>query len=229
MATQTKHTVEDILQIMSDMRGESSTNTDAVRRRAVSRAEADFARRMFWRTHLLANQTTTGDGSAQDFTIGSATYPMRPKGLTEVFVGGTDEAHRHEIVDYQAYKVHYNRNSAERMVYEWYDVANDVWKMHINPTPDNGEEITYSYFWQPPERSTTADEVVCTNPKIIALIALGDIYQGEDEDQKALLARQEAEQLISELMGMENSPAVNQIYAVGAIENSQSSRGLGTY
>lgn len=90
MATNIRDTVSNILQIISDKRGESSTNTDANRIRAVSRANKDFANRKFWRFYLLPNQTTVGTAS-NDYTVGSATYPMRFKGLTEVFVATTTD------------------------------------------------------------------------------------------------------------------------------------------
>jgi hypothetical protein len=108
MATLTADTVSYVLQIVSDLRGETTTNTDANRIRAVSRAERDFAKGRFWRTHLLRDQTTTGDGSSTSFAIGSSSYPMRMKGLMEVFVGGTAEAHRYQVVDYAAFINLYN-------------------------------------------------------------------------------------------------------------------------
>lgn len=228
MATQTKHTVSDVLQIVSDLRGETSVNTDAIRIRAVDRANKDFAKRMFWRTHLLRLQTITGDGSTS-YEIGSATYPMRMKGLCEVYVGGTTEDKRYEIVDYQTYTNRYNTNNADRLAYEWFDAANDKWMVRINPTVETGTTAYYSYFWEPADVDDTADTVVCPNLDILANLALGYIYKGEDEDQKAILAKQEAEQLISELVGAENTPAVNQLYAMGAIENSIGSHGIGTY
>lgn len=228
MATQTAGTVNDVLQIIADLRGESSVDSSAMRIRAVSRSERDYALRKYWRTHRLES-TTTGDGSASDFTIGSASYPMRIKGLTEVFVGGTTEDKRHQIVDFNKYKNLYNRDNSTKMAYEWYDAANDAWKVHINPVPANGDTIYYTYFWEPPTRTATSDAVVCPNLKIIAKLALGYIYEGEDEDQKAILAKQDAEQMILELDGMEVMPAQNQIYTVGAIENSVQDQGFGTY
>ncbi len=100
MASQTQGTVNDVLQIISDLRGESAVNTNADRIRAVSRAYRDFALRNLWRVYLLRNQTTTGAGSA-DVTIGSATFPMRTKGLAELFIGsGTTEDKRYMILDF---------------------------------------------------------------------------------------------------------------------------------
>lgn len=225
MATQTQGTVADILQIIGDLRGESSVNTNADRIRAVSRANRDFALRRFWRTHYLKDQTTAG-GSA-DITIGSATFPMRMKGLAELFVDGTTEDKRYPVYDFNSYKRMYNSNNAEHIAYEWYDTTNDAWKVHINPTPSG--TVTYSYFWEPPTLTATTDIVVCPNLKVIALLALGDIYIGEDETQKSLLSKQEAEQIIEELEGIDDSPAENQSYTIGAIENTFGNRGIGTY
>lgn len=225
MATQTAGTVNDVLQIISDLRGESTVNTNADRIRAVSRANRDFALRRFWRTHYIKDQTVAG-GSA-DITIGTASFPMRMKGLAELFVGGTTEDKRYPVVDFNVYKLRYNANNAEHLAYEWYDKTNDVWKVHINPTPS--ETITYSYFWEPPTLTSTSDVVVCPNLKAIALLALGDIYMGEDETQKALLSKQEAEQMIEELEGIDDAPAENQSYTVEAIENVDKRRGFGTY
>ena len=222
--------VSSILETISDLRGESTTNTDAVRIRAVSRANKDFALRKLWKFYLLPNQTSTGSG-VNDYTIGGAsvaTYPMRQKGLSEVFVDSgatTQEAYRYEIVDFNVYKKYYNANNADQMVYEWYDKANDIWKMHINPAPEATETITYSYYWQPPTITATTDYVVCPNPKIIALLASADIHDSEDERDIAKEEKNEAEQLIAELMGHDNMPAYNQLYGMGAIEN----KGLGNY
>ena len=220
--------------MISDLRGESSVNTDSKRIRLVSNVEKDFARRFLWRIFLLRDQTKVGDGT-NDYEVGSATYPFRPKGLTEVFVNTTGssemtaESCRYKIVDYAKFKNLYNRNPAERMVYEWYYVENDMWKMHINPAPDDTETITYSYFWEPPTRTLTTDPVICPNPKIIALLALSDLYDSEDELQKSQLYKNEAEQLVMELQSLENTPAVNQLYSMGAIESSISDNGIGTY
>lgn len=228
MASQTEYTVLEIAQVVSDLRGESSTNSDASRIRAISRGEQDYARRKLWRTHLLRNLTTTGD-STNDYTIGSSIYPMRNKGLCEVFVGDLLESSRYSILDYQKYQSEYNSNNSSRIVYEWYDTANSVWKMHINPAPETGVTIYYSHFWTPPTRTSTGDLVVCSNPDIIAYLTLAQIYEGEDEDQKAILCRQQAERLIDEQIGDENMPAVNQTYSMGAIENSGKPMGIGTY
>jgi len=228
MATLSSSTVSDILQLISDLRGESAVNTDALRIRAVSNAERDFARRNFWRVHLIRNATTTGDGTG-DYTIGSSTYPMREKGLSEVYIGGQTEDKRVAIVDYMQYQNLINNNAAAKIAYEWYDQATDAWKMHINPVVAVADTIYYSYFFQPPIRTATSDAVICPNIRVIALLAMADIYHGEEELQKEQLAKQEAEQLIEELIGMEQSPAHNQLYAMTAIENSITPRGFGSY
>lgn len=225
------NTVQTILQIISDLRGESSTNTDASRIRAVSRANQDFARRKFWKFYLLADQTMAGTGVA-NYTVGSATNPMRYKGLTELFVSSdasTEESERYEIVDFNRYKNLVNRNANYRCAYEWYDATNDLWKVHINPVPEATDTITYSFYWEPPVLTATTEDVVCPNPKIVALLASADIHQGEDEGDLADDEKNEAEQLIGEVVGLDNSPAVNQLYSVGAIENSIRSAGIGTY
>lgn len=234
MATNLQPTVNDVLQIISDLRGESSTNTDAIRIRTVSRANQDFAKRMFWRFYLMKDQTQVGDAT-NDYTVGSATYPMRMKGLTEVFVAKTSstyktfESDRYYLVDFNVYKVLYNANNSYRMVYEWFDTANDLWKMHINPAPTADETITYSFYWEPPAKTATTDEIICPDIKILALLALAEIYEGEDEGDKAKEKKNEAEQLILECISKENAPAVNQIYTINPIESGTSDKGVGTY
>lgn len=230
MATPIKILISSILQIVSDLRGESSTNTDAARVRAVSRAEKYYAGYgdRYWKIHLLKDQEIAGADTG-DYTIGSATYPMREKGLVEVFVGGTAESQRYTVVDFGAYKNLVNRNSSERLAYEYYDAANDAWKVHINPEVATGTTIYYSYYWHPPDRTASTEYVYCTNPLIIVKRTMGDIYEGEEEPQQANLVRNEAEQLITQAMGVEDMPAKGQIYAMGAIENQTRSRGLGSY
>lgn len=234
MATNTKSTVGNILQDVADMRGESSVDTSAFRIRVVSLSEQDFARRMFWRFFLLENQTIAGTGS-NDYTIGSTASPYRPKGLTELYVATTGSSDmtpmsgKCDIVDFRAFKTLYNQDNNKRMVYEWYDSANDLWKIHINPAPASTETITYSYFWEPPTRTSTSDPIICPRRSIISLMSAGAIFDSEDEIQKAQLVKNDAEQQISDLMGAENSPAVNQLYAMGAIENVDRPRGIGTY
>lgn len=221
--TVTKCTVADVLQIIADLRGESTVDTSAKRIRLVSRAYSDFSTRTFWRTHYLRDQTSVAT-SGNSYTIGSATYPMRPKGLAEVFVGGTTDSYRYKIVDYNVYKNIISSNSAEQVVYEWYDAVNDLWKMYINPAPTIGDTITYSYFWEPPVLTLTTEGIICPNPDIIAYLALSDILESEMEDTSE--TRNQAEQMINELMGKENSPAQNQLYSFG---NSVGTKGIGTY
>jgi hypothetical protein len=228
MATNTKILISDILQIVSDLRGESTTNTDAARIRAVSRAEKYFARKRYWQTHLLTEQTITGDGSTS-YTIGSATYPMRLKGLVELYVGGTTDDYKYQIVDQMAFKNLVDRNSAEKIAYEWYDIANDIWKVRINPTVATGTTAYYSYYYEPPVKTSSAEYVYCANPMIIVKLTMGDIAEGEEELQTANLVRTEAEQLIEELSGREMAPARNQTYSMGAIENASSEHGIGSY
>jgi len=220
-----KHTVNDVLTIISDLRGESTVNTDAARIRAVSRANKDFAKRAFWRFYRRAT-TVAGDGG-NDYTIGDATYPCRFKGLSEVFVGGTTEDKRYAIVDYNRFKEIYNSNNNYRMVYEMYDEANDTIEMYINPV--TSETIYYTYYWTAPTLTLTTDAVICPNNRIIALLALADLLEGEEETNKARAYKEEAEQLISEVTGINDAPAVNQIYQMGAIENSTRDRGIGNY
>lgn len=234
MATNTQLTVNDVLQIISDLRGESSVNTDAIRIRAVSRANQDFARRRFWQFYRLDDQTQVGS-AVNNYTIGSSTYPMRMKGLTEVFVATTtdtdktQESQRISIVDFNTYKNIYNQSNAAKICYEWFDTANDLWKAHINPAPTALETITYTYYWEPPVKTATSDEILCPDVNILARLALGDIYEGEDEQDLADKQKNIAEQLINEYVGKDNAPAVNQIYTMGSIENSLRPRGIGSY
>lgn len=223
------NTVTTYLQYISDLRGEAGTNSDASRIRAVSRAGSDFSRRRLWHFYLQPNQTATGDGTTQDFQIGTTQIPCREKGLDEVFVGGLTEDKRFAIVDYNEYKKRINRNSAERVVYQWYDATNDVWKMHFNPIPASGVTITYSYYFQQVDVSAGTDIVYCPDQTIIAKLALADIYHGEDELQKEEQQKNEAEQLIQEIVGIDNSPHKNQLYGMTAIESQTTSRGIGGY
>ena len=228
MATRTTDTVENILQTISDLRGESTTNTDADRIRAVSRAYELYNRRRLWLVHRRSDQTLTGDGT-NDYTVGTATYPMRHKGVAEVFVDGTTEDKRHSLVDYFTFKNLYNRNNATKLVYEWYDQENDDWKVHINPAPESGAVITYSYFYFPPKITATTDTLVCGDMDIIVNYAMSYIYKSEEEDDLALVAKNEAEQAMLEQEGLENMPGRGQLYAQSSIENQVSAHGIGTY
>ena len=222
----TKYLVSDILQIISDLRGESSVNTDSDRIRAISRVEQDYARRMFFRIHLVKDQSIgTGDASTSTFTIGSTTYPMRNKGLTEVFVGGTLESNRLTVVDFAQFKELYNSDANAKIAYEYFDQANDAWKVKVNPIPATGDAITGSWYYVPPTKTSTSEYIVVNDPYIIAYLALADIYHGEDELQSEQLARQEAENRVSESMGLENTPAINQTYQV----QPHTRKGIGSY
>jgi len=223
-------TVSNICQVISDLRGESTTNTNANRIRAISNAEQDFARRRFWRIHRLIDQAIgTGDGTTSAFTIGSSTYPYRPKGLFELFVGGTTEDKRYQVVDEGRFKLLFNQDNSVHIAYEYYDVANDVWKIKINPTPSNTLAITGSYYFMPPTRTLTTDSIPCYNDHIIARSALAAIYHAEDELSKEQQQLQEVEQLIEEAIGIENTPAIGQTISMMAIENSSRPMGIGTY
>lgn len=230
MATLSATLVSTICQKISDLRGESSSNTSANRIRFISESEQELARRMFFRIHLVKDQSIgTGDASTSTFTIGSTTYPMRMKGLTEVFVGGTTEDKRHEVLDFADYKVRFNNNNSDRIAYEYYDQANDLWKVKISPTPSSGNAITASWYFIPPTRTATTDLVLCENPKIIVHLALAKLYHSEDELQKEQLELKAAEDMIGELMGVENAPAVGQTYQMKASENTGGNRGIGNY
>ena len=230
MSSLTADTVSNILQIVSDLKGENSTNSDAMRIRAVSRAERDWAKRNYWRVHLLVDQTAgTGDGTTTNFTIGSSTYPMRMKGLAAVYVGGTTEDNRLAVVDRLEYNNQVTNDASAKVAYEWYDVANDVWKVKVNPAPSTGSVVYYSYFWEPPKRTATTDVVVCPNLYIIARLSLADIYEFEEELDKRDEQLQIAEQLIAELRGTETAPAPGQLYTFGALQNVNRMRGIGTY
>lgn len=222
--------VSTICQKISDLRGESSANTSANRIRFISESEQELARRMFFRIHLIKDQSLgTGDGTTSTYTIGSATYPMRMKGLTEVFVGGTTEDKRHEILDFADYKVRYNNNNSALIAYEYYDQANDLWKVKVNPVPSSGDAVTGSWYFIPPVRTLTTETVLCENPAIITHLALAKLYHSEDELQKEQLELKAAEDMIAELMGSENAPAVGQTYSMKATENTGRNRGIGSY
>jgi len=228
--SQNLFTVQSICQYISDIRGESTANTNAVRIRAISNAEQDFARRMFWRIHrVYAQSLGTGDGTTTDFTIGTTTYPYRAKGLFELFVGGTTEDKRYQVVDEGRYIYLYNQDNGAKICYEYYDAATDLWKVRINPAPKSGDAILAGYYYMPPTRTQTTDSIPCYNNNIIGRAALADIYHAEDELAKEQQQQQIVEQLISEVVGIENTPAVGQTYSFGAIENQNKDRGLGTY
>jgi len=183
----------------------------------------------FGRIHRLDDQTLTGDGTTQSFTIGTATYPYRPKGLFELFVGGTTEDKRYQVVDEVRYTYLYNNNNSQQIAYEWYDTANDLWKIKINPIPSNLAVITYSYFYMPPVRTLTTDNIPAYNNNIIARAALASIYHAEDELSKEQQQEQEVEMLINDALSVENTPSIGQMQSMGAIENQDKQRGIGSY
>lgn len=231
MATAHADTISNVLQIVADLRGESSVNTNANRVRAVSRAERDFARRKKWDFFHLKNQTVSGSG-VNAYTVGTTTYNYLEHGLSEVFVsssGSTTEDTRHDIVDFNRFKLLYNLNASEKLVYEYYDTANDLWKMYISPAPEATDTITYSHFWIPAKKTSATDTVHAPDMRILAYLALADIFSGEDEDDKSIDAKNMAEQLINEVMGASNSPNVNQLYSFSSITNAKGNRGLGSY
>ncbi len=185
---------------------------------------------MFFRIHLAKDQAIgTGDGTTTAFTIGNATFPMRMKGLSELFVGGTLESDRIEILDFADYKVRYNNDNSALIGYEYYNQGQDTWKVHINPAPASGDAITGSWYFIPPTKTLTTELVLCENPDIIVHLALARLYHSEDELQKEQLELKAAEDLIGELMGRENTPAVGQTYSMKSIENSGGKRGIGNY
>ena len=228
MSTNTKVLISNILQSISDLRGESTVNTSASRVRAVSRAESNYASRRYWRIHLLKDQSITADGSG-DYEIGSTTYPMKLKGLVEVYVGGLTDSFKYQIVEQAVYKNIVTNNVSAHVAYEYYDLANDKWKVHINPVVPVATPAYYSYYFDPPERTSSSDYVYCTNASIIVKLALADIYTSEEEDQKANLARNEAEQLIQGESAVEDMPARGQLYTWSANTNSVYPRGIGSY
>lgn len=195
-------TVEDVLEIISDLRGEATTDTDAVRIRAVSRAEEDLALRKLFSEHLLQEQTITSTG-VNAYTIGSSTFPMRKRGLVKVYVGDTTPSSEYEIIDQIDFRRRYNENNGDKLAYEYYDVANDVWKVYISPTPETGKTIYYSYYFLPPERTATTDKVLTPSPDMVARLALAYILEGEEEYDLADTYKNQVEQMLSEMMGLE--------------------------
>ena len=222
MSTLTKYTANDILQIISDLRGEATLNSDASRIRAIDRAVGDFSTRRFWNVYHLNDQTITSTGVG-DYEIGDSTHPYRNKGLSELFIGGTSETNRCNIVDQKDFRSLYNRNNAETMVYEWYDTTNDKWMIHISPDT-SGDTITYSFYFQAPAVTTTSSPVYTPDPDIIARRALAYMYEGEDED-KYVTQFQLSEQMAKSWDEIEDTPNVNQTYSM----TPPSTYGIGSY
>lgn len=228
MATLNQGTVNDILERISDLRGENATITDNVRVRAVSRQEQSLAKRFFSKLFLLQDQTTTGTG-LNSYTLGSSTYPVNQKGLSEVFVGDTLESSRYKIVDFFNFKDLYNRDSTAKLAYQYYDIANNLWKMYLSPAPTASETIYYSYFWMPPTRTQSSDAVVSFDFEALARLALADLYEAEDEDDKAFDQRTIAEQIINDALSQENTTPIGQNFSMGSSSNAGRNRGFGTY
>lgn len=224
MATRNKATVLEVLTEIADLRGESSVNTDADRIRAVTKAEYQIAVRKMFAWLRVSGATTTGDGD-NEYEIGSATYPMREKGLFEVYVGGTEESDRYDVISYEEYLSRYNANNADRIAYEYYSAADDKYYVYINPAPETGDTITYSYYYLPPKRTAITDSVVCGNIDALVRLATAYLYENEEEYQRADELKAEAEQIIVEVVGVDNSPNVNQLRTVSAIEG----KGIGSY
>ena len=174
-------TVSDVLQLVSDLRGESSVNTDASRIRAVSRANQTIAKKRLWKFYRK-DLTVTADGTNQDFEIGSTTYEMGPGRLSEVYVGGVANSNKYELVDPNDYRYRVSIDSTDKVAYEWYDAANNKWKVRLSQIPDNGTIIYYTFYYLPPTLTLTSHSVISPDIDIPARYALSYILQGEDED-----------------------------------------------
>jgi len=171
----------DVLQLVSDLRGEATVNTDASRIRAVSRANQTIAKKRLWKFYRK-DLTVTANGTDQDFEIGSATYEMGPGRLSEVYVDGVANTNKYELVDPNEYRSLVSVDSTVKIAYEWYDVANNKWKVRLSQTPDNGTVVYYTFYYLPPAITTTAGVVLAPDIDIPARYALAYILQGEDED-----------------------------------------------
>lgn len=216
-------TVQSILEIISDLRGETTTNTDTKRIRAISRSETAISKQVGGNIFYLPDQTITSTG-ASTYTIGSATFPMSNKGLVEVFVNGTTEDCRYKITDSELFKEEYNENNSEKLCYVSYNPTTDDWSLTISPTPEVGVTITYSYYWIPPKRTSVSDSVYCLNMEALARQSLAEIYDSEDEDDKAAIERNKAQQLLSTEQETESAPSPSQNYSMG-----DDGMGFGTY
>lgn len=223
MATLMQNSVSDVLEMISDLRGESTTNTDASRIRAINRSNQDIAVRYRLREFLLQDQELTSTG-VNTYTIGSATYPMRKRGLESVFVGDTTEANRHKIIDKIEFRKVYNTNNSAKVAYEYYDRDNDLWKIYINPTPTNGDTIYYSYFYLPPNVTTTTDIIVGTHIDAVARLALAYILEGEEEYDLADSYKRETEQLVTEQIGLDQETNLGNSHTFSSYGG-----GIGTY
>lgn len=223
MATLISYTIEEVLSKISDLRGETTTNTDANRVRAVSDAERAIALRKKFDEHLLTGQTATGTG-VNAYTIGTSTYPMRKKGLDVVYVGDTLATSQYAIVERRNFTDTYNQNPGAQLAYEWYDVANNVWKMYISPAVETGVTIYYNYYFLPPVKTMTTDTVLTPNKEIIARLALAYIMEGEEEYDLADTYKNEVEQMLTELLALDNDTPNGVIRVMGSPYG-----GIGTY
>jgi hypothetical protein len=68
------------------------------------------------------------------------------------------------------------------VAYEWYDAANNKWKVRLSQIPDNGTIIYYTFYYLPPTLTLTSHSVISPDIDIPARYALSYILQGEDED-----------------------------------------------
>lgn len=224
MATLLSLTVSDVLELVSDLRGENSTNTGASRIRAVSRANQTLAKKRLWKFYRK-ELTVTADGVLQDFEIGSTTYNMRPGGLAEVYVGGQTESYRYDITTPEDVRYRVSQDSSTKCAYEWYDIANDKWKVHLSQIPDNLEVVYYTIYWLPAKRTLTSEAVMTPELDILAHYALAYIYQGEDEEQYQT-ELQIAEAMSAKYEGDDDAIARGQQVTFGS---PASIGGIGTY
>lgn len=221
MSTLYKYTVNDILQIISDLRGESSINSDAVRVRAIDRALGDFSMRRYWEIYRKNDRTVVSTG-AGDYEI-DTTFPCRVNGITEVFQGGTGEGNRYAIVKQKDFKKIFNSDTTLKLCYQWFDATNDKWMLHLSPDT-TGQTITYSYYWQHPTVTTTSSPVYIPDPDIAARRALAYLYEGEDEE-KYQEQYQLSEQMANSWDENEDQPAIGQLFSFSSNVN----KGIGSY
>lgn len=226
MSSLFEFSVNDILTLVSDLKGETSVDTSTLRIRAIDRANKDFSLRRTWQLFRLPDQTTIGTGSSV-YTLGSSTYPARPNGLLEVFVettgssNMTPESARKTVVPFEKFKSYYNSDSTADIVCQYFDVANNEWKMKINPSPESTETITFTHYWTPATVSQTTDKVYCYDPMIIARLANAYLYENEDED-KYQDQLQLAENLIQKWEQIDDETPVGELLSV-----ESSIRGIG--
>lgn len=223
MSTSYTATVLNVLNTISDFRGENDTNTDARRIRAISRSEKSLAKRTNWKLFYLPDQTITTDGSAT-YALGSSNYPLKQKGLMEIYVGGTGSEHKYQIIEPFEFKDRFSRKPTDHICYTTYDPVTDSWNVTISPTPDDNVTITYSYYWMPPERTATSDVVLCVDMEGLARLSNADLYDGEDEPEKAAIERNKVEQIFSDELSEEDSPGMTQTISFGSTNS-----GYGNY